>query len=157
MSLRRPTIGLAGALALSAIVVAACSGGASPPAPGSTAARPSQPVDDGTTRTTPAVLAAGSSLDGALISVTGFFTTDGTTHLLCDAILESYPPQCGGATIVVTGRIPAGALGLLESPSDPGLARVSWGNVEIRGLFHAPRGDARATIELDEIRVVPTS
>jgi hypothetical protein len=39
-----------------------------------------------------------------LVSVTGalFVAADGTVRL-CDAIAESFPPQCGGERIVVTG------------------------------------------------------
>lgn len=39
-----------------------------------------------------------------LVSVAGtlFVNADGTV-LLCDAIAESFPPQCGGARIVVQG------------------------------------------------------
>ena len=39
-----------------------------------------------------------------LVSVSGalFVAPDGTVRL-CDAIAESFPPQCGGASIVVTG------------------------------------------------------
>jgi hypothetical protein len=39
-----------------------------------------------------------------LVSVAGtlFVDEDGTVHL-CDAIAESFPPQCGGARIVVEG------------------------------------------------------
>jgi len=47
-------------------------------------------------------LAHGPSDD--LVSVSGalFVAPDGTVRL-CDAIAESFPPQCGGASIVVTG------------------------------------------------------
>ena len=38
------------------------------------------------------------------MAVTGavFVDPDGTVRL-CDAVLESFPPQCGGATLVVDG------------------------------------------------------
>ena len=39
-----------------------------------------------------------------IVAVTGalFIDADGTVRL-CDALLESFPPQCGGATLVVDG------------------------------------------------------
>ena len=39
-----------------------------------------------------------------IVAVTGavFVDPDGTVRL-CDAVLESFPPQCGGATLVVDG------------------------------------------------------
>jgi hypothetical protein len=39
-----------------------------------------------------------------IVSVTGalFVDADGTVRL-CDAIAESFPPQCGGATLLVEG------------------------------------------------------
>jgi len=33
------------------------------------------------------------------IAVSGFLVNDGTTARLCEALAESYPPQCGGAGI----------------------------------------------------------
>ncbi len=37
---------------------------------------------------------------------TGFLVDDGATVRLCDALAESYPPQCGGASLLVEGRLP---------------------------------------------------
>jgi hypothetical protein len=148
---RHPTWTVASLFATFIALVAACGSGS---VPASALPSGTDPVASPLARTTPAVLADQAALDGSLIAVSGFFTTDGTTHLVCDAILESYPPQCGGATIVVLGTIPAAALALLETPDDPNLARVSWGSVEVRGTFHAAAGGARPTIELTEIRVV---
>jgi hypothetical protein len=140
-----------------ALALAACSAGGTPsaaPSDGSSGAAPTDPISPPVARTTPDVLADQAALDGSTIAVTGFFTTDGTTHLVCDAVLESYPPQCGGAVIEVLGTVPPEAVAMLESPDEPDLARVAWGNVEIRGTFHAAVGDARPTLELSEIRIV---
>jgi hypothetical protein len=36
------------------------------------------------------------------VTLTGFLLDDGQVRL-CDAIMESYPPQCGGASVSVEG------------------------------------------------------
>ena len=38
-----------------------------------------------------------------VIAVQGFLLDDGTAARLCEVLAESYPPQCGGASIPVTG------------------------------------------------------
>jgi len=50
-----------------------------------------------------------------LVFVTGslFIDPDGTVRL-CDAIAESFPPQCGGERIVVQGLDPSGVANLQE-------------------------------------------
>lgn len=67
--------------------------------------------DDGGT-----VVSGGMTVDGGLtisealasdvtgiIAVQGFLLDDGTGARLCEALAESFPPQCGGASIPVTG------------------------------------------------------
>jgi hypothetical protein len=56
-----------------------------------------------------------------LVTVTGalFVDPDGTVRL-CDAIAESFPPQCGGDRIVVTG------LDLADIPDLQGENGVRW-------------------------------
>jgi hypothetical protein len=39
--------------------------------------------------------------DPGPIVVAGFFFNDGSTARLCDLIAESFPQQCGGASLVV--------------------------------------------------------
>lgn len=39
-----------------------------------------------------------------VIAVQGFFFDDGTGPRLCDALAESYPPQCGVAWLPITGH-----------------------------------------------------
>lgn len=58
---------------------------------------------------------------GERVRVTGalFVAADGTMQL-CDAIAESFPPQCGGARIAVEGLDPATVAGL-QTEGD-----VSW-------------------------------
>ncbi|MBW3618678.1 MAG: hypothetical protein KY461_00395 [Actinobacteria bacterium] len=46
--------------------------------------------------------ARASELDGP-ITVTGFLIDDGTSTRLCEASLESYPPQCGEPSLLVEG------------------------------------------------------
>ena len=40
---------------------------------------------------------------GTVIAVQGFFFDDGSGPRLCEALAESFPPQCGEASIPVTG------------------------------------------------------
>lgn len=58
---------------------------------------------------------------GEVVAVSGaLFVTAGRTVLLCDAIAESFPPQCGGERIRVQG---------VDLASIPGLqteGEVSW-------------------------------
>jgi len=62
------------------------------------------------------VASSGMPIDGGLsvsealntdatgvIAVQGFLLDDGTDARLCEVLAESYPPQCGGASIRVTG------------------------------------------------------
>lgn len=136
-------------LALVIGLVAACGSGDPVPTGPPASATPPPVVQ------TPELLARQGELDGQLVAVRGFFLTDMTTHRVCDAILESYPPQCGGATLNVIGQVPAPVLAQLESTKDqPDLAQVAWGQVEIRGILGAARGDAPASITLLEMRVI---
>ncbi len=48
------------------------------------------------------------------IAVTGFFISDGSGAWLCEAVAESYPPQCGGERLSVTNPDAMGALVLIE-------------------------------------------
>lgn len=74
------------------------------------------------------VLAAGT-IDGSFV-VSGYLFVDADENVrLCDMVLESYPPQCGGDSIPV-----AGDLSDIELTSDQG---VSWSNdaVALEGTF----------------------
>jgi hypothetical protein len=62
----------------------------------------------------------------ALVLVEGYlFVLEDGTVILADAILESYPPQPGGATIVVEGFSTEGMV-LEQAPPDSGLATTQW-------------------------------
>lgn len=85
----------------------------------------------------PISVGAALASDGsAPVLVSGYlFVLEDATVLLADAILESYPPQPGGATIVVEGFSVEGMAGLQQAPSDSGLAQTQWTDapVEILG------------------------
>ena len=109
------------------VLVAACS------APGATA----EPTDGPPTGDAPILVIAEGGPDGEpalsvaealthgptddLVTVTGalFVDPDGTVQL-CDAILESFPPQCGGDRIEVEG-LDLGTIANLETEGD-----LSW-------------------------------
>ena len=74
------------------------------------------------------VLAAGS-IDGSFV-VQGFLFVDADGNAeLCDLILESYPPQCGGEALPVSGD-----LSMIELTTDQGL---SWtdSTISLGGTF----------------------
>jgi hypothetical protein len=69
------------------------------------------------------VLAAGT-IDGSfVISGYVFVAADGSARI-CDAILESYPPQCGGDSIALTGD-----LSVFELTTDQD---VTWSDAPLR-------------------------
>jgi len=72
---------------------------------------PLAPADDGGD----APASSGFIVDGGLdiseaiayegtevVAVRGFFVSEGTAARLCEALAESFPPQCGGVSVVVT-------------------------------------------------------
>jgi hypothetical protein len=101
---------------------------------------------------TDALVAAAAAKNGQPVRVKGFFLASGERAQLCSVVLESYPPQCGGGTVGITGEVPADVLAALEKTSDPTLAQATWGWVEVTGTFHA--ADAGGpSIALSEIRI----
>ncbi|MDH3425813.1 MAG: hypothetical protein OEM22_03990 [Acidimicrobiia bacterium] len=77
-----------------------------------------------------AVPVASNEPDGTVVEVAGFIFVEGGDVRLCEAIAESFPPQCGGSRIFVDGLDPAvlgpqlvTASGDLEPASD-----VAWTN-----------------------------
>jgi hypothetical protein len=131
---------------LSILVVAACdvSVRSTPPPP------VVQPVDPGPAIDTDALLAAAGARDGQVVHVTGFVLI-GEGARLCSVVLESYPPQCGGGTVALTGTFPADVVAALEKTDDPTLAQATWGWVDVLGTFSLADGP---TIEIDRISVV---
>lgn len=130
------------------VLVVACGGGAAP----SVAPSPSEPATPGPA-TDVATLLGDADLDGRPVAVTGFFLAQDGVAQLCDLVLESYPPQCGGPTVRLTGTVPQAVLDALESTSEPGLAQATWGQVVVTGTFRATGTDGGPTIEITTIEV----
>ena len=112
---------LAPALLILGLVLAACDGGAAPSS--ATSGDPVLVIVDGEPRSAGISVAEaiGHQPTDDIVAVTGalFAVPDGTV-MLCDAIAESFPPQCGGERIRVEG---------LDLASVPGLqteGEVSW-------------------------------
>ena len=125
---------------------------------------PSPQSTDTPTGTPPAVVGAfdpagafaqGAALDGQTVTITGFFLADGSLAQLCSAVLESYPPQCGGPAITVVGEAPADELAKLTKPTEPGMANVSWGTAEVTGTYAGPGSGVQPTITISSFRVIP--
>lgn len=152
---RRPAAtGLGPVLAttLLALSLAACGAGG-----GGSAASPSvdpsvPPATAGPTVDV-AALVGDPGRDGQVVSVSGFFlATDGVAQL-CDLVLESYPPQCGGSIVRLTGEVPQDVLDALDSTTEPGLAQATWGQVVVTGTYRTSGVDGQPTIELTSIEV----
>lgn len=97
-------------LTTSAVLLGACSGLGGDPGepPSADAGRISPPASSGEVSPPAGAIGPGLSATEALASeldlpllVNGFLISDGTTTRLCEAILESYPPQCGGPFLLV--------------------------------------------------------
>lgn len=116
------------ALVGAVLALAACGGSSAPEpapssgAPGAGAPGAAAPAPGGGLRIDEAIA---SPLDGPL-RVTGYLVVaeDGSARL-CDALRESYPPQCGGSSLAVEGLDLRSVEGL-TSPRDPSLAQVRW-------------------------------
>lgn len=98
-------------LALLAVAIAACGSGTDSGAPGNSAITVKQALD---------------ARPGEPIRVRGALIVSGGTARLCYAILESYPPQCGGPSLVVRG-LDLDTVGELTSAND-----VMWSDREVR-------------------------
>jgi len=149
---RRPTAGLRlVALALLVLVLSACGArAASLPAAGPSSGPSSDPgaaIDVG------ALLQDTSAKDGQVVRVTGNFLADPGSAQLCDVLMESYPPQCGGG-VRLTGEVPADALALLDTTKEPDLKKMWWGYVTVTGTFRASGANGQPVIELSEISLV---
>jgi hypothetical protein len=139
------------------LIVAACAGAAtSPPSsqePASPAASAPASASPGPVIDTETLLRDASAWDGQRVRVDGFFLASADGAQLCSVVLESYPPQCGGATIRMTGAVPADVLAGLEQTTEPGLAQATWGWVVATGTFQASGADGRPTLEIEQIEV----
>lgn len=72
---------------------------------------PPAPADgqDGTPASSGFIVDGGLDISDALaydgievVAVHGYFVSDGTVARLCEILAESYPPQCGGLSVVVS-------------------------------------------------------
>jgi hypothetical protein len=116
----RPLLVLAVALLVAGLAACGGSENASPPSP-----------------TTPAGSSGGSdeilTIEEALasapaepVTVRGYLVaTKDASVQLCSALAESYPPQCGGASLVLDGLDLATVQGL-TTPTEPDYAHTSW-------------------------------
>jgi hypothetical protein len=69
------------------------------------------------------------------VAVRGYFVADGQTARLCEALAESYPPQCGGVNVVVTNP---------EALTDTVLVEVGntqWSEDSVTVLGHVVDGE----------------
>lgn len=78
------------------------------------------PSDDGEVVTGGMVAGDGLTVSEALesradsvITIQGFLFDDGSGPLLCETLAESFPPQCGGASVPVSGHEEAVAVPLV--------------------------------------------
>jgi hypothetical protein len=135
--------------AVLAVTLAGCGPSGAP-----TTAPSAPPASDpGAAIDTDALVAGAAAKDGEIVRVKGFFLASGGRARLCSVVLESYPPQCGGGTVAISGEVPADVLGALEKSTDPALAQATWGWVEATGTFHLAGDGGGPTIALSSIRI----
>ncbi len=85
-----------------------CDDAVQPGEPGEPVAEDPGSVDSGPVTSTGTLVNGGLTVEEALetdavgvLAVKGFLVADGTTIRFCSALLESFPVQCGGASVVV--------------------------------------------------------
>ena len=138
------------------IAVAAC-GGAAPSGPPASAAASNPGAagsgDPGRAILIDDLLADPTAADGTVVRVTGNFLADEEHGArICALMMESYPPQCGGGSIRITGEVPAATLAKLSTTTEPGLDKAWWGYIVATGTFHATgAADGGPSLELGEI------
>ncbi len=104
------------ALAL-ALTLSACGGGDDGDDGGSAAPAPGEALS--------VEEALASTLAGPLLVQGYILAHDGEPVRLCDVLAESYPPQCGGASLVVEG-LDLDAVEGLTRTAEPDLAQAAW-------------------------------
>ncbi len=121
---------LAPALVL-VLVAAACSDG---DAPASSSTVPNG-VQGSWTRPLP-IAGASAAPVGTDLFVAGAVFDTGTGPVLCEAVLESFPPQCGGTRLVLSGVSTGDFVGLSSTELQPDLAQVVWSDYSavVRGV-----------------------
>lgn len=111
------------------------------------------PADPGAAIDVQTLLGDAATKDGQAVRVTGNFLADDATAQLCQVLMESYPPQCGGG-VRLTGSVPADTLARFTTTTEPGLKKMWWGFVTVTGTFHAAGADGKPSIELGEIVLI---
>jgi hypothetical protein len=153
---RQPHVAGLWLVAVLALLVAACAGAAGSPSASQAPTAPpaSAPGSDpGAAIDVGDLLDAAGAKDGQVVRVTGNFLADAGTAQLCDVLMESYPPQCGGG-IRLTGEVPADTLAMLDTTREPELKKMWWGYVTVTGTFRASGANGQPVIELSEIGLV---
>lgn len=144
---------------LIASIVLGCAPGATSstlsPAPAPPSAAASADADAGVAVDVETLLRDTASKDWQTVRVTGNFLADAGSAQLCQVLMESYPPQCGGG-VRVTGTVPADTLARLTTTTEPGLKKMWWGFATITGTFHATGADGLPSIEISEIVLADT-
>ena len=142
--------------ALLALLVTACAGAAASPSASQVPTTPSASApgsDPGAAIDIGDLLKDAGAKDGQVVRVTGNFLADAGTAQLCDVLMESYPPQCGGG-VRLTGEVPADTLAMLDSTQEPELKKMWWGYVTVTGTFRASGANGQPVIEMSEIGLV---
>lgn len=114
MTATRPRRLAAALVAALAMMATACGQGTEEPAAAPTAEETLPPADDGagaaggTTMRVHSVSEAMAETAEGSLHVVGLLIDDGSGWRLCEAVLESYPPQCGDPSLAVEGLDPTG-------------------------------------------------
>jgi hypothetical protein len=137
-------------IALVTVGLAACAGSGPPSSLGSPP--PASPTGSPAMVTIEALGGNPAAFDGQLVTVQGnFLALDGEARL-CSALMESFPPQCGGPSIRVVGVVPQAILDTFDRTDDPTLPDAMWGTLRITGAVDADAPDGPAlsivTVEL---------
>jgi len=68
---------------------------------------------------------------GQAVKVQGHLIASDSQVLLASALLESYPPQAGGSTLVLEDLDLGTLVGLSSTAGQPGLAQVTWSDFPV--------------------------
>ena len=141
--------------ALLTLVLAACAGAGASSAPSPSAPPSDAPIDLPTGAPPTAIpfdVLAGdlAALDGQTVTVTGYLLISDDRAQLCGVLLESYPPQCGAATVQVLGEVPDAVIAGLDTTTGD-VAKAWWGTVTVTGVLAADGGSGTPTITIESI------
>lgn len=82
------------------------------------------------------IVGASATPVGTDVVVAGTLFDVGGGPMLCEAVLESFPPQCGGNRLALSGVSTADFVGLSSTELQPELAQVVWSDYRavVRGV-----------------------